>query len=44
MREHQIEEATKEKAMNEYDENQLNQDILGAVIRAINDGAHLFRT
>lgn len=28
--------------MNSYDENQLNHDILGAVIKAINDEARLF--
>jgi tetratricopeptide (TPR) repeat protein len=42
MREFEIEDSVKENAMNGYDENQLNQDVLSAVIKAINDEARLF--
>lgn len=42
MNEFGIEDAVREKAMENYDENQLNQDIIGAIIAAINDEAGIF--
>jgi tetratricopeptide (TPR) repeat protein len=43
MREFEIDDAVKEMTMDNYDENQLNLEVLGAVATAINDGARLFR-
>ena len=42
MNEFEIEDAVKEKTMDNYDEDQLNQDIIGAIITAINDEAGIF--
>jgi tetratricopeptide (TPR) repeat protein len=44
MNEFEIDDAVKEQTMDAYDENQLNQDILSAVITAINNGAGIFRS
>jgi hypothetical protein len=42
MNEFEIEDAVKEKTMDNYDEDQLNRDIIGAIITAINDGTGIF--
>lgn len=42
MKEFEIEDAVKEKTMDNYDEDQLNRDIIGAIITSINDEAGIF--
>lgn len=44
MNEFEIEDAVKEKTMDNYDEGQLNRDIIGAIITAINDEAGIFHS
>ena len=44
MREFDISDFAREAAMNRYDEDRLNKDVLEGVITAINDGTQLFRT
>jgi len=42
MRKFEIHDVVKDAAMSGYDENKLNQEVLGAVMKAINDEVRLF--